>query len=65
MIFGNMKACAFGDKGDMRVAQFTVRQLRRQGNCSRRTRRGIVYKHRHAFVVVLPKAFTVVYTSAS
>ena len=22
MIFGNMKACAFGDKGDMRVAQF-------------------------------------------
>ena len=64
MIFGNMKACAFGDKGDMRVGNFQSGTLRRQG-IALSDQSGIVYKHRHAFVVVLPKAFTVVYTAAS
>ncbi len=63
MIFGNMKACAFGDKGDMRVAQFESGSFGGK-EVALSDQRGIVYKHRHAFVVVLPKAFTVVYTHA-
>ena len=64
IIFGNMKACAFGDKGDMRVAQFESGSFGGK-EVALSDQRGIVYKHRHAFVVVLPKAFTVVYTAAS
>jgi len=64
MIFGNMKACAFGDKGDMRVAQFESGSFGGK-EIALADQRGIVYKHRHAFVVVLPKAFTIVSTSAS
>lgn len=64
MIFGNMKACAFGDKGDMRVAQFDSGSFGGK-EVALSDQRGIVYKHRHAFVVVLPKAFTVIYTAAS
>jgi HK97 family phage major capsid protein len=64
MIFGNLKALAFGDKGDMRVAQFTSGSF---GNkeIALANQTGIVYRHRHALVVVLPKAFVVVSTSAS
>ena len=64
IIFGNMKACAFGDKGDLRVAQFESGSFGGK-EVALSDQRGIVYKHRHAFVVVLPKAFTVVYTAAS
>jgi HK97 family phage major capsid protein len=64
MIFGNMKACAFGDKGDMRVAQFTSGSFGGK-EVALANQTGIVYRHRHAFVVVLPKAFCVVSTSAS
>jgi HK97 family phage major capsid protein len=64
MIFGNMKACAFGDKGDMRVAQFTSGSFGGK-EVALANQTGIVYRHRHAFVVVLPKAFTVISTSAS
>jgi HK97 family phage major capsid protein len=64
MIFGNMKACAFGDKGDLRVAQFESGSFGGK-EVALSDQRGIVYKHRHAFVVVLPKAFTVIYTAAS
>jgi HK97 family phage major capsid protein len=64
MIFGNMKACAFGDKGDLRVAQFESGSFGGK-EIALSDQRGIVYKHRHAFVVVLPKAFTVISTSAS
>ena len=64
MIFGNMKALAFGDKGDMRIGNF---QSGTWGGkeLSLSDQSGIVYKHRHALVVVLPKAFCVVSTSAS
>jgi HK97 family phage major capsid protein len=64
MIFGNLKAMAFGDKGDIRVGNF---QSGTWGGkeLSLSDQSGIVYKHRHALVVVLPKAFTVIYTSAS
>jgi HK97 family phage major capsid protein len=64
MIFGNLKACAFGDKGDMRVAQFTSGSFGGK-EVALANQTGIVYRHRHAFVVVLPKAFTVISTAAS
>ena len=64
MIFGNMKACAFGDKGDMRVAQFESGSFGGK-EVALSDQRGIVYKHRHAFVVVLPQAFVVISTSVS
>lgn len=62
-IFGNLKACAFGDKGDLRVAQFESGSFGGK-EIALADQRGIVYKHRHAFVVVLPKAFTVISTAA-
>jgi HK97 family phage major capsid protein len=64
MIFGNMKACAFGDKGDLRVGNFASGTFGGK-EVALADQSGIVYKHKHAFVVVLPKAFTVVSTSAS
>lgn len=64
LIFGNMKACAFGDKGDMRVAQYESGAFGGK-EIALADQRGIVYKHRHAFVVVLPQAFVVAYTAAS
>jgi len=64
MIFGNMKACAFGDKGEIRVGNFSSGSFGGK-EIALADQSGIVYKHRHAFVVVLPKAFTVVYTAAS
>jgi HK97 family phage major capsid protein len=64
LIFGNMKAAAFGDKGDMRVAQFESGSFGGK-EIALTDQRGIVYKHRHAFVVVLPQAFVVAYASAS
>jgi HK97 family phage major capsid protein len=64
IIFGNMKAAAFGDKGDMRVAQFESGAFGGK-EIALSDQRGIVYKHRHAFVVVLPQAFVVAKTSAS
>jgi len=63
MIFGNMKACAFGDKGDIRVGNFASGTFGGK-EVALADQSGIVYKHRHAFVVVLPKAFTVVSTHA-
>ena len=64
MIFGNMKAMAFGDKGDIRVGNYASGSFGGK-EIALSDQSGIVYKHRHALVVVLPKAFTVVYTSAS
>jgi len=62
LIFGNMKAAAFGDKGDLRVAQFESGAFGGK-EIALTDQRGIVYKHRHAFVVVLPQAFVVAYTA--
>lgn len=64
MIFGNMKAMAFGDKGDMRIGNFQSGTWAGK-ELSLSDQSGIVYKHRHALVVVLPKAFCVVSTSSS
>ena len=64
IVFGNLKATAFGDKGEMRVEQYN------SGNFGGKEialadQRGIVYKHRHAFVNVLPQAFVSVQTASS
>lgn len=64
VIFGNMKSLAFGDKGEMRVAQFESGAFGGK-EVALADQRGIVYKHRHGLVVVLPQAFVVGYTSAS
>ena len=63
-IFGNMKATAFGDKGDMRVEQFESGAFGGK-EIALADQKGIVYRHRHAFSIVLPKAFVVLKTSAS
>lgn len=64
VIFGNMKAMAFGDRGDMRVAQFESGAFGGK-EVALTDQKGIVYKHRHALTVALPRAFVVAYTDAS
>ena len=63
-VFGNMKAMAYGDKGDMRVAQFTSGAFGGK-EIALADQTGMVYKHRHALVITLPAAFVVARTSAS
>lgn len=63
-VFGNMKAMAYGDKGEMRVMQaqsgtFGGKEI------ALADQTGLVYKHRHGLVITLPKAFTVIKTAAS
>ena len=64
VIFGNMKATAFGDKGEMEVAQFESGSFGGK-EVALADQRGIVYRHRHAWSIVLPQAFVVAETSAS
>lgn len=64
IIFGNFKGSAFGDKGEMRVAQFESGSFGGK-EIALADQRGIVYKHRHGFAIVLPQAFVVGYTAAS
>ncbi len=64
LIFGNFRATAFGNKGEMRVAQFESGAFGGK-EIALADQRGIVYKHRHAFTVVLPQAFVVAYTAAA
>jgi hypothetical protein len=59
-----LKAVAFGDKGDMRVGNFQSGSFGGK-EIALSDQSGIVYKHRHALVTVLPKAFTVIFTSVS
>jgi HK97 family phage major capsid protein len=64
VIFGNMRAFAFGDKGEMRVAQFESGSFGGK-EIALADQRGIVYKHRHALTLTLPRAMSVAETSAS
>lgn len=64
VIFGNMGAFAFGDKGEMRVAQFESGSFGGK-EIALADQRGIVYKHRHALTLTLPRAMVVGVTSAS
>lgn len=63
-IFGNLKALAYGDKGELRVAQHQSGSFGGK-EIALADQVGLVYKHRHALVVSLPAAFTVLKTAAS
>ena len=64
IIFGNMKALAYGDKGEMRVAQHQSGSFGGK-EIALADQTGVVYKHRHALSVTLPAAFVVVKTAAT
>lgn len=64
LIFGNLKAAAFGDKGELRVAQFESGSFGGK-EVALADQKALVYKHRHAFVIGLPAAFVNVKTAAS
>ncbi len=63
-VFGNMGAFAFGDKGEMRVAQFESGSFGGK-EIALADQRGLVYKHRHALTITLPRAFVVGKTASS
>jgi HK97 family phage major capsid protein len=63
-IFGNFKAVAYGDKGELRVGQFSSGSFGGK-EVALADQTGIVYKHRHALVVTLPAAFVVIKTATS
>ena len=63
-VFGNMQAFAFGDKGEMRVAQFESGSFGGK-EIALADQRGLVYKHRHALTLALPRAMVVGKTAAS
>lgn len=63
IVFGNMKAMAYGDKGELRVEKFTSGAFGGK-EIALADQQGIVYKHRHALVVALPAAFVAVKTAA-
>jgi len=63
LIFGNMRAFAFGDKGEMRVGQFESGTWGGK-EIALADQRGIVYKHRHALTLTLPRAMVVAKTHA-
>ena len=62
--FGNLKAVAYGDKGDLRVAQHASGSFGGK-EIALADQTGLVYKHRHALVITLPAAFVVAKTAAS
>jgi HK97 family phage major capsid protein len=63
-IFGNMKAMAFGDRGEMSMEKFASGTFGGK-EIALADQQGIVYKHRHALVIALPKAFVTIKTAAS
>lgn len=62
--FGNMKAMAYGDRGDFRVAQHASGSFGGK-EVALADQTGLVYKHRHALVLTLPAAFVTGRTAAS
>lgn len=62
-IFGNLKALAYGDKGELRVGQFASGSFGGK-EVALADQTGIVYKHRHAVAVTLPAAFVALKTAA-
>lgn len=64
IIFGNMRAFAFGDRGEMRVNQFESGSFGGK-EIALADQRGLTYKHRHALTLVLPRAMVVGKTAAS
>lgn len=64
IIFGNLKSFAFGDKGEMRLGQFESGSFGGK-EIALADQRGLVYKHRHALSLTLPRAIVVGKTAAS
>ncbi|MDQ3158801.1 MAG: phage major capsid protein [bacterium] len=62
-IFGNLKAVAYGDKGELRVAQFTSGSFGGK-EIALADQTAMVLKHRHAIVVTLGAAFVVIKSAA-
>lgn len=63
-IFANLRAFAFGDRGEMRVNQFESGSFGGK-EIALADQRGLTYKHRHALSLVLPRAVVVAKTAAS
>lgn len=64
LVFGNFKAMAYGDKGEVEIEEH------KSGNfggkeIARSYQRALVMNHRHALVTALPAAFEVAKTAAS
>lgn len=64
IIFGNLKALAFGDKGEMEVEEHRSGTFGGK-EIAKSYQRGLVYNHRHALVTTLSAAFAVAKTAAS
>lgn len=64
LVFGNMKAMAYGDKGELRVAQHDSGSFGGK-EIALSDQKGMVYKHRHALTIALGAAFNVAKTAAS
>ncbi len=64
IVFGNLKAMAYGDKGELRVAQHESGSFGGK-EVALADQRALVYKHRHALTIALAAAFVVVRTAAS
>jgi len=63
-IFGNLKALAYGDRGEMAIAKHTSGSFGGK-EIALADQAGMVFKHRHAVTVALPAAFVVAKTAAS
>ncbi len=63
MIFGNLRAFGYGDRGEMRLAQHTSGSFGSK-EIALADQVGMVMKHRHALVTTLPAAFVAVKTAA-
>ncbi|MCP6719736.1 MAG: phage major capsid protein [Patescibacteria group bacterium] len=64
MVFGNMKAMAIGDRGEMRVEEFRSGDFGGK-EIARADQRALIYKRRLALTIALGAAFAVVKTAAS
>ena len=64
IIFGNLKAFAYGDKGTMEIEEFRSGSFAGH-EIAKAQQRGLVYSHRHALVNSLSAAFAVAKTATS
>jgi len=64
IVFGNLKALAYGDRGEMAIAKYNSGSFGGK-EIALADQTGLVYKHRHALVVTLGAAFAVAKTAAS
>lgn len=62
VIFGNLKAYAYGDKGELGVEEFRSGSFGGK-EIAKADQRGLVYKHRHALVNTLSAAFAIAKTN--